>query len=115
MNRAEVIEYLELHAQSSTCEKRLRELRAALLPQLRAGEESPGDLPYRLVMRLQKRQVKDYLTPLAELLTRMWGKAAVDKRVRAIEANFASTEIEQLCVEQNKAFAAELGQAQPAA
>src|SRR2546421_424193 len=105
-----VLEYLELHAQSSTCEKRLKELRAVLLPQLRDGDTSPGDLPYRLVRRIQNRTVKDYLTPLYRLLKRTVGKVRADKRIAQIEAAFECTDVEQLCVEQNKEFAATLAE-----
>ncbi len=108
MNKAEVIEYLELHAQAATCEKRLKELRPALLDQLRDGEESPADLPYCLVRRIQQRTTRDYKTPLQRLLKRILGKVRAEKRLAQIEAGFGCTEVEQLCVEQNKQYAADL-------
>lgn len=114
LEKALVIEYLELHAQSSTCEKRLKALREVLLPQLRDGEESPGDLPYLLARRIQERTTKDWLSPLYRLLKRTLGKVRADLRIAQIEARFECTEVEQLCVEQNKEYAADLS-AQPAA
>jgi len=115
MKHEEVVEYLALHAQAATAEKRMKVLRPALLESLRAGEESPGDLPYLLTRRVQQRQLKDYLSPLYRLLKRTLGKVRADKRIAQIEAKFEYSEIEQLHVEQNKEYAAELSQEQPAA
>jgi hypothetical protein len=108
MKRADVLEYLELHAQAAIAEKRLTELRAILKPLLAEGEVSPADLPYLLTLRTQERTQPDYRSPLYRLLKRTIGKVRADKRIAAIEAAFGCITVEQLCVTQNQAYAQNL-------
>src|SRR5438874_1730402 len=54
MEKALVIEYLELHAQAADRETRMKELRALLLPALREGETAPATAS-RLVNKSEVR------------------------------------------------------------
>jgi len=110
MNRANVIEFLELHAQAATATKRMEELRPGLLLSLQEGETSPADLPYILTLGNQHRTVKDYLAPLQRLLRRTLGKVRASKRLAQIEAKFGHTDVPTLNVKVNAAFAVELGE-----
>jgi len=108
LDKALVIEFLELHAKAASAEKRLEELKAILKPALIAGEESPSDLPYLLVLGNQRRTTEDYKAPLYRLLKRIIGKVRADKRMAQIEAKFLCRDVPTLNVAQNKEFAADL-------
>ncbi len=110
MKKADVIEFLKLHAEAALAEKRLKELREILLPALQGGEESPADLPYLLVASSQDRVVKDWRSPLYRLLKRTLGKVRADKRIEQIEAQFGSIAVEQLLVKPNHKFALQVGE-----
>lgn len=109
MNRADVIEFLELHAKAASAAKRMKELRPALLSALQEGETSPADLPYLLELGNQARTEKDYETPLRRLLKRLYGKVRGEKRMQQIEAKFGHTDVPTLNVKKNDAYAASLG------
>lgn len=102
MNKADVEEYLSLHAAAALAKTRMEELREILLPQLRAGEASPPELPFLLELRIQERTTKDYKTPLLARLVSLFGKKLGERKLELIEEKFEKKEIEQLHVVENK-------------
>jgi hypothetical protein len=110
LSRTDCEEYLRLHAEVATRSKRMDQLRESILPGLRAGAISPADLPYSLTRRIQSRTIRDYKTPLFRALHGIFGKREATKQMETIESKFETTDVEQLCVEINKAYAAHLEQ-----
>src|ERR1041384_5399320 len=105
LDRADVEEFLQLHAQAAMCSKRMTELRDVILPALRDGCVSPVDLPYSLVRQIQHRRKFDYKTPLLRIYSAVMGKKQADKHIEALEAKFEVKDVEQLLVEINSEYA----------
>ncbi len=106
MDVEQVREFISKHAQAALLEKRLKELRGILLPQLRAGEPSPPELPFLLERSVQNRTVKDYRPILMKILAAVLGKPGAEQKMASIEARFRKNPVEELSVVQNKALAA---------
>jgi hypothetical protein len=104
-------EYLRLHAEQSVIEKRIKELRKIILPQLVDGAMSPRELPYLLINRPKNQKDSDwkgYCLKLATKLLRSKKKAAalIDK----VDSRWPKDEVPALHVIVNPAYAAKLGE-----
>ncbi len=109
MKKAEVEEFIALHAAAAIAKARMDELKEILLPQLRAGEQSPPELSYLLERRVATGAlIKDYRTPFLALLIRTWGKPAGERKLQLAEGKFQRKEdVESLHVVVNKSLVAQ--------
>lgn len=105
MKRADVIEYLELHSQSATIEKRMKELKPVLLEALAKGQACPRDLPMLLERRVSYRRISDWKEIAFGFARRLWKTPhRAELEVQKIEDAFPTKEVESLHVVANPAM-----------
>ena len=96
--------YLQLHAKHARLKERMDLLRERIVPELREGKRSPGDLPYRLTLQKRLRTLADWKSALKDQLKAWLTADQVEARVAGIQAAFPQQETEALVVEINKQF-----------
>jgi len=113
LDRQKTEEFIRLHAQHARCEKRMKELKAELLPQIVDGATSSTELPFLLVNQPQSKKQPDWKGYALALLLRLYARskdpeAKAAAELERVDQSWEKKESPALHVVINKDFAGSL-------